>query len=137
MPKWSVDLPASPAAVARLLAEGWVLALDIDPRTPAVVLTPRQPGLGDAMVGQRVVYRQWLGAGGDEAVGDDELEAVFGAVRQGLDTVEAGTLLDTVSAGYRVSRLWSGDELGDWTPEAWSAARAVVACVVAAMEGVD
>lgn len=135
MPLWTLDLPADPAWVADRLAAGLVLALDLDPRDPSVVLTPRQPGLGDALVGQRVVVRRWLGASGATAVTAAEVTEVLTAARRWLDTVEAGRLLRTVSEGYRCSRMWSGDALGQWSEPAWSAAHAVGVGVIAAMEG--
>ena len=134
---WTLELPGDAAVAARVLAAGQVLAIDIDPRGPGVVVAPREPGLGDASVGQRVVFRQWLGAGGDDEVTAAELTEVFSAVRAWMESPHAGQLLSQVSEGYRMTRLWSGDELGDWTPEAWAAAGAVVAGVVGAMEATE
>lgn len=137
MSTWSAGLPSDSVALSAALAEGRVLALDIDPRAPEVLLQARRPGLGSAMVGQRVIFRQWLGTDDPEPVPAPELSALVGAVRAWLDTPEAARLLRTITRGYRCDRLWSADELGTWSPEAWQAAQDVVRGVVAAMESVE
>jgi hypothetical protein len=134
---WTIDFPSDHARVAQSLERGLVLALEIDPRAPLVCLDVRQPGLGSALVGQRVVFRQWLGASGEEPVSVEELEQVLGAATQWLHGPAAARCLDTISSGYRCTRLWSGDELGDWSRPAWSAAQAIAAGVIAAMEAAD
>jgi hypothetical protein len=117
-----------------LLAQGHALTIDIDPREPCVRLVARQPGLGDQKVGQRVVFRQWLGPGGDDPVTAEELDQVFASVHRWLDSPEAAAHLVEVSRGYRVSRMWSGDQLADWSPASWAAAGEVISGILAAME---
>ncbi len=131
---WSIDLPRDREKLALALHHGLVLAVDIDPRVPVVVFAARQPGLGDAMVGQHVIYRQWLGASGTEPITADELDAVLSAAHRWLDTPQAAVHLHTIAAGYRCERLWSGDELADWTEDARQAAQIVIRNIIAAME---
>jgi len=137
MPEWLVRVLDDPAAGADALSRGEVLALDIDPRHPRLLLRPIQPGLGDAEVGQRALYRRWLGAGGEDTIESDELDAVLDSARAWLTGDDCAALLDRISSGYRRTRYWTGDELGEWTPDAWAAANAIFMGVVTAMESVD
>ena len=134
---WTIDLPTNSDQVACALEQGLVLALEIDPRAPLIRLDVRQPGLGSALVGQRVLFRQWLGASGEDPVPAEEIEQVLHAAHQWLDSPAAAGSLATISGGYRCTRLWSGDELGDWSRAAWTAAQAIAAGVIAAMEATD
>ncbi len=134
---WTIDLPTDSDRVARSLERGLVLALEIDPRVPLLRLDVRQPGLGSALVGQRVLFRQWLGASGEDPVEAAEIERVIHAAHAWLDGSKAARFLDTIVSGYRCTRMWSGDELGDWSPAAWTAAQAIAAGVIAAMEATD
>ncbi|HCH61500.1 MAG TPA: hypothetical protein DFR83_01765 [Deltaproteobacteria bacterium] len=131
---WTVETPEDRTALANLLNTGQVLALDIDPRGPVVALAPRQPGLGSALVGQRVIFRQWLGTTSDAPISSEELDGVLRSVLRWLDGPEATASLNQISSGYRCERLWSGDELGEWSADAWQAAQHIVAGIVHAME---
>jgi len=137
MPTWSVHLLDDLAEAVAAMEQGEVLALDLDPRHPRVLLRTRQPGLGDAEVGQRAVYRRWLGASGEEAIQEDELHAIVAQAGAWLGGTTAASLLQRVGAGYRCTRHWTGDELGEWTSDAWAAADAIFMGVVGAMEAID
>ena len=134
---WSLSVLEDPTATAKALDRGEVLALDIDPRRPELRLQAQQPGIGDAEVGQRAKYRQWLGAGGSDPIDEAELLTVGAAARAWLHTPESAHLLARVQAGYSCTRYWTGDELGEWSEDAWAAANAIFMGVVAAMEAVD
>ena len=131
---WTVETPEDRTKLAALLNDGHLLALDIDPRGPVVVFAPRQPGLGSALVGQRVIFRQWLGTAEEVPLSPEELDGVLREAVGWLDGPEAAAWLNTISSGYRCERLWSGDELGDWSFDAWQAARHIVNGIVHAME---
>ena len=135
MPAYTLELP-DPARTADALASGHVLVFEVDPTAPAVRLNPRQPGLGDALVGQRAVYRRWLGHDPADIPTEAELRTVFAAVLECLDTEPIGAELRAVSRGFRATRHWSGDVVGEWTEDAWSAAERVFTEVVASMEAV-
>lgn len=137
MAEWSLSMLEEPTEAAEALARGEVLALDIDPRHPSVELRTRQPGLGDAEVGQRAKYRQWLGASGEDPIEVEELISVGTAARKWLNSPAGKELLERVHQGYSCSRYWTGDELGEWSQDAWAAAHATFVGVVAAMEAVD
>lgn len=137
MSAWSILVVDDTARAVAAMASGEMLALDLDPRHPRLLLRTRQPGLGDSEVGQRAIYRRWLGASGDGSVQEEELRTVLASASEWLEGSGAATLLRRVGAGYQCTRHWTGDVLGEWTPDAWAAADAIFMGVVAAMETAD
>ena len=79
-----------------------------------LTLAPRPVGSGDARVGMMTRFRRHY-PGGLVA----ELAVAW------LGSAEAEALMDQVEAGFCVTRHWTGDEVGEWTPEAWAAAEAL------------
>ena len=131
---WTLELPTDFAVLARQIGGGSVLVIDLDPRQAVVRIQAGRPGLGNALVGQRVIFRRWLGTGDGPPIAAEELAGVLQAAHRWLDSPEAARQLAIVTHGYQHERLWSGDELGEWTPEAWDAAHRVVSGVIDAME---
>lgn len=112
MGPWTVHSPPTPAARP---SPGQALALEVDPRRKTVSLAWVTVGLGSAEVGNLAVFR-CVFAG--EAF-------TLEPARTWLSSSPAAALLATVTGGYAAETLWSGDTLGRWTPEAWSAAEAL------------
>lgn len=98
------------------------LVLELDPQRRRVLLFPMAPGQGSAEVGQLAVYRVFY----ERA--PTALAAAF------LAGPEAAALLAQVHAGCAIHRTWSGDRMGQWTPEGWAAAVAVADGVNAALD---
>ncbi len=136
MPDWRLAILEQPDEVADALAKGLVLALDVDPRVPRVVFTARQPGLGNAEVGQRALFRQWLASDGASPPGADEVRRFQAAILAELQGDEGAQRLMRVSTGYRRTRHWTGDEIGDWTRDAWDACHQLLEMVMDALDGV-
>ncbi len=105
---WTVDVDGDTAPA------GWLLALDVDPGQHRLTLAPRPVGSGDARVGMMTRFRRHY-PGGLVA----ELAVAW------LGSAEAEALMDQVEAGFCVTRHWTGDEVGEWTPKAWAAAEAL------------
>ncbi len=93
------------------------LAVEVDPRMQRVTLAWRTLGLGSAEVGNRALFRRFL------PVEFPDLEPG----QTWLEGPEAGHLLGRIQAGYSGGMTWSGDPVGTWTEEAWSAAEELVA----------
>lgn len=98
------------------------LVLELDPQRRRVLLFPMAPGQGSAEVGQLAVYRVFYE------------RAPTGLAAAWLHSAEAAALLDAVCAGCAIHRTWSGDRMGQWTPEGWAAAVAVADGVNAALD---
>lgn len=91
---------------------GRALALTVDPVARRVTVGHVVLGAGDARVANRAVYR-----------------ALVERVDQGwLGSAQALTLLTQVDEGFRSTTMWSGDVVGDWTEEAWTAAEELCRC---------
>ena len=131
---WTVDTPSDKGVFTHLLNHGSVLTIDIDPRGPAVVFAARQPGLGSALVGQQVIVRRWLATDDGPPLSEDEVTTTLLAAADWLHGPDATESLRRVSSGYRCERLWSGDELGEWSAEAWQAAQSIIDGIIRAME---
>jgi hypothetical protein len=79
-------------------------------------------GTGSAEVGQLAVYRVFYE------------RAPTGVASEWLRGAQAAALLQRIVEGCSVSRSWSGDRFGHWTPEGWAAAVAVADGVNAALD---
>jgi hypothetical protein len=103
--RWSIHVDAGPVPPSRLLA------LELSPRLGALRLEPVVVGHGSPEVGQLLVYRRhYPGA------------RVGPGVQPWLASATAHGLLHTVHTGFSATMHWTGDGIGHWTPEAWSAA---------------
>lgn len=131
---WTVQMPSDNGVFTQLLNHGSVLTIDIDPRGPTVVFAARQPGLGSPLVGQQVIVRRWLTTEDGAPLSEDEVTVTLRAAVDWLHGPDATESLRQVSSGYRCERLWSGDELGEWSPEAWQAAESTINGIIHAME---
>lgn len=98
------------------------LVLELDPQRRRVLLFPMAPGQGSAEVGQLAVYRVFYE------------RAPTALAAAWLEGAAAGALLEAVHAGCAIHRTWSGDRMGQWTPEGWAAAVAVADGVNAALD---
>lgn len=116
LPGWTIHIDA------RAVPDGSGLALDVDPQARRVTLAPRVTGQGSAEVGQLAVYRVFYEG------------AATAPAAAWLRGPEAAALLDAVADGFRLTTVWSGDRVGEWTPGAWAAAVALADGVNAALD---
>jgi len=114
--EWTIEVyepsPGGPAT----------LALEIDPQRRHLVLCPMPAGTRSAEVGQLAVYRVFY----ERAPTAIAAEWLRGTV--------AALLLERIVEGCSVSRSWSGDRFGHWTPDGWEAAVAIADGVNAALD---
>ena len=102
-------------APAQSITGTTLLAVDVDPRVPALNLGLRIRTGGEPALWNGAMIRLFL-----------TVESVTWAPLAGwLAEEEAAALLARVEAGYTGTRLWSGDWTGQWSEDALAALEAL------------
>jgi len=112
MAEWIVTADAE---VQEVTGGTHALAMDMDPRQPAIVLGARPISGGGPEYWHGAIAREFF----------DGRRADWRPALAWLRGPEAAALLEAIEAGYEAQLVWTGDWVGRWTPEARAAAKAV------------